>query len=139
MTGQIHDTVIYRGEKYSLVEDSGGLPTPFDYGLIPGQMHTACWRGFYLTYIILDVRLVLDQLTIRTFDNNYPPVNGIQPVEDNSNKVYQGLNLTLPYTGKLVIAKDFMQEKYIHMGFQPASSFRTVLELTFENGICIRP
>jgi hypothetical protein len=122
---------------YSLISDDGGLPTPADYGLVPGMMHTACWRGFYLTYLIRDEKLVLDKLTLRAADNNYPPVNGVSAVEENYNKVYQGLNITLPYSGKMVIGRDFIQEKYIHMGFQPASSFRVVVELNFETGICI--
>ncbi|MBW2662878.1 MAG: hypothetical protein JRD93_13015 [Deltaproteobacteria bacterium] len=38
------------------------------------------------------------------------------------------------FTGKLRIAKGFIDELYIHMGFPKPSAFKTVLDLTFEDG-----
>jgi hypothetical protein len=52
--------------------------------------------------------------------------------------VYRNIVLPLTFTGELLIGKDFIQEKYIHMGFQPPSSYQTVLELTFVSGLCAR-
>jgi hypothetical protein len=34
----------------------------------------------------------------------------------------------------LLIADDFIQSLYVHMGFHPAWKYRTVLELAFEGG-----
>ena len=136
MTGQIPDTVIYKGEEYDLFGAIGsGMPSPLDFGLVPGPMHTACWRGFYVTYKVDNNRLYLDEMTIRTSDGKYPEINGVPAIQEDYNMVYHNINLELPFSGKMQIGKDFIQEKYVHMGFQPPSSYRTVLVLNFDNGI----
>jgi hypothetical protein len=136
MTGQISDTVIFQEDRYVLLGSTvEELASPSQFGLVPGEMHTACWRGYYLTYKIDGEKLWLDEMTIRTRDNKYPPINGIDAIEINYNKVYQNIDIPLIYTGKILIGKDFMNEKYIHMGFQPASSYQTVLELEFAAGL----
>jgi len=49
MTAQIHDHVVYQGEGYSILGIEGdGLLSPADFGMTPTEMHTACYRGYYL-------------------------------------------------------------------------------------------
>lgn len=51
MTAQIPDTFIFNGEEYSLIGMKGGdLISPEQFGMLPGMLHTACYRGFYATY-----------------------------------------------------------------------------------------
>ena len=60
MTGQIADRFFYQHEQYQLVGMNGhGLPTPFEFGLQPVMMHTACYRGYYCDYTIRDEHLSL--------------------------------------------------------------------------------
>jgi hypothetical protein len=40
----------------------------------------------------------------------------------------------VPFTGKIRLARDFINELYIHMGFQKPTAFRTVLDVTINNG-----
>jgi hypothetical protein len=54
------------------------------------------------------------------------------------NNVYQNLNISIPYTGSILLGTDFIRELYVHMGFHPAWKYNTVVELTFENGKLIR-
>ncbi|MEM4721362.1 MAG: hypothetical protein QXT73_04810 [Candidatus Methanomethylicaceae archaeon] len=42
--------------------------------------------------------------------------------------------MRVPFIGKLRLAKDFIQELYVHMGFQKPSAYQTVLDLLFEEG-----
>ena len=40
----------------------------------------------------------------------------------------------IQFTGAILIADDFIEELYVHMGFHPAWKFRKVVELIFETG-----
>jgi hypothetical protein len=44
------------------------------------------------------------------------------------------LNLKTNFTGKVLLAKDFIQSMYVHMGFQRPIAFKTVVEIQVENG-----
>ena len=48
--------------------------------------------------------------------------------------IYSNLREPLPFTGGLLLARDFVEELYVHMGFQPAWKFRDVREVMFEDG-----
>jgi hypothetical protein len=139
MTGQIADSFLYEGEVYSLIGYTKGEPfTPVNYGILPKAPHTACWRGFVLYYKLDDNKLLLQDMQLHADDAG--EINGVIPKEsENSFKFhYQDLNLVLNYSGKIKIAKDFIQEMYVHMGFQRASAFKTVLELDFKDGNLIQ-
>ena len=69
-----------------------------------------------------------------------PPVNGVAatlfPEEGMFHFEYQyeNLDMTVPFTGGLLLAKGFIRELYVHMGFHPAWKYETVHELVFESG-----
>ena len=135
MTAQIPDKVFYQGEQYSLIGVRGGeLITPQQFGMQPQMLHTACYRGFYATYEITDDLLYLRELTLREQDDNYLPIAGSEPQKERYQATYHNLSLAVPFNGELRLAKDFIQELYIHMGYQKASAFKTVLDITLEGG-----
>ena len=50
MTAQMPERVLYQGSEVALIlweEDQ--LFTPEKYGMHPVMIHTACWRGYYVT------------------------------------------------------------------------------------------
>ena len=47
---------------------------------------------------------------------------------------YKDVNLKIPYTGSMIINKDFILERYVHMGFQSPFSYRTVIQIIFNDG-----
>jgi len=135
MTAQISDTFIYKSDRYSLIGKMGGhLFSPFKYGMIPEELHTACYQGYYSTYQIKGEKLYLQRLTIREKNGNYPPINGIDPDKQEFEANYKDLNLIITFDGKLRLAKGFINDFYIHMGFQKASAFKKILDLTLEEG-----
>lgn len=155
MTAQATDTFIYKRKEYDLIGLKGaGLFSPDDIGMIPEMMHTACYRGFICTYKIVRNRLYLDKLVIREANGNYLPVNGVEPEKQYTNDLiklldpgiegdrenpvftatYHGLKMPIPFTGKIRLARGFIQEFYIHMGYQKPTAFRTVYDLTFDGG-----
>ena len=140
MTGQRPDLFFYKDEDYSLVGlDGGELFHPLMYGMETKAPSTACWRGFVATYSCLDSKLVLKDAVIYTDTpkklNNVSPKNDSE--EDSFSYEYENVNLELSFTGRILIARDFIQERYVHMGFQSPSSFREVHELVFKDGLLI--
>lgn len=139
MTSQIPDTFIYNGEEYKLIAlDGEGLITPQDYGMNPKMLHTACYRGFYSTYDTTNDGLFLTEMVIGKVEEGYKSIQGIMPTLPNKDNrhypTYKGLRLLTTFTGKIRLGKDFIQELYVHMGYQKASAYETLLEFTFEAG-----
>jgi hypothetical protein len=58
--------------------------------------------------------------------------DGVLPKKGKFQATYYDLSVRVSFTGKIRLAKDFIQELYIHMGFQKASAFMTVYDLTLK-------
>jgi len=140
LTAQIPDRVIFRDEEYELIGLAGGeLFNPVQFGMEPAMISTACYRGFYATYELTGDVLYLQQVTLREKHGKYPPIQGIEAECDPFRGeilqgTYHSLDFPMPFSGKLRLAKDFIEELYVHMGFQDATAFRTVYDLTLEAG-----
>ena len=139
MTAQIEDDVLYKGEHYSLIGISGDeLFSPEQYGMKPEMIHTACYRGFYATYKITNKGITLNKLTLNEKDRNYTPINGIEAEQNGEETNYHNVNLQIPFTGAIRIARGFIEDYYVHMGFQKPSAFKTVIDLRFEEGKLVK-
>ncbi len=135
MTAQISDTFIFKCEEHSLIGMKGGdLASPEQFGMEPKMLHTACYRGFYASYELTEEALYLRKLTLREMNGNYLPIEGIQPAKEEYQATYHGLSVVVPFTGKIRLAKDFIKELYIHMGYQKLTAFKTVLDITLKSG-----
>ncbi|MFW9849136.1 MAG: hypothetical protein ACFFF4_08345 [Candidatus Thorarchaeota archaeon] len=141
MTAQVPDEFRYEGEKYSLVGmDGEGLFTAEEFGLKLIAASTACWRGHVMKYDCIDGILVLNGMDIRTQEEP-PAINNIKArsLESESgysmfSHSYENLNLKTRFTGSILLAKDFIESMYVHMGFQRPMAFRTVLEIQVQDG-----
>jgi hypothetical protein len=166
MTAQISDSVRYRGRDFSIAGVNGeGLFDPASVGLKVVMMSTACYRGFYCTYAVVEDALLLDRLTVgfnghdrelaergegpRLFgklptreQRDCQVVNSktkrIEPSKYWSDFHYDGLAAPVSFTGGLLIGADFIEEMYVHMGFHPAYKFRDVHELVFDKGKLVK-
>jgi hypothetical protein len=140
MTGQIADSLIYKKSSYSIVGLKGeGLPHPLDFDLKPVSPHTANWRGFIMTYIIIEDHLNLHEMNVTVEDTKgkLPLINDTKPKlkkEGLIHLTYENLKLNTQFSGKILIAKNFIESMYIHMGFQSPLSFETVIKLKFSEG-----
>jgi hypothetical protein len=47
---------------------------------------------------------------------------------------FEPLTLPVPFTGGLLVGRDFIRELYVHMGHHPAWKCKQVVELTFVDG-----
>ncbi len=156
MTAQRGDIYKYNNNQYTCLSWSGGPRfNPRDYGFDPTAMDTACWRGFQCIYEITDFSLKLQELYIYDANGFYPEINGVSIIDpdylpdedeeivDNDSasphyigpQTYHNLNLVIPFTGKLLLATDFIHDYYIHMGLQRPFGFKKLYSFEFEDGV----
>ena len=139
MSSQIPDIVHYVHHQYEPVGiDGHGLFDPADHGIETMPMHTACYRGFICTYAVARRRLHLRSLNINAA-SRLPALFGVNPPHPDDDFIrgkptYEFRSAPVAFTGGLLIARDFQQELYVHMGFHPGWKYRTVHELRFANG-----
>ena len=141
LTGQVSDEFRYNGEVFALVGIKGeGLYTPLDFDMKTTMASTACWRGYQMLYDCVDGKMILDRMLANPTEPK--PVNGIEPHSYEHrfifNYVYEDLGLKTKFTGTLLLGKDFIDEMYVHMGFQSPESYRTVIELEIMDGNIIK-
>lgn len=146
MTGQIANQFKYEGEIYELVGiDGESLYSAEDFGITTQTASTACWRGYQTFYDCVNGELILDDLHVRTEDKI--TINGVVPEENKElaedswaffNIIYENLSLKTKFTGGILLAKDFIREMYVHMGFQSPESFKTVIEIEVNDGDIIK-
>jgi hypothetical protein len=138
VTGQISDALRYKGDTYSIIGFSNPLFDPAKYGFTPVMMHTACYQGYHCGFVIDGERLFLENLNVNDKNNRYPEINGVHSVEHEPDEIfcwrYEGLKEQINFTGQVRLGKDFIQDLYVHMGVQSATSFNSVLEIEFKDG-----
>ena len=135
LTAQIPDSFFYNDGEYSIVGISGeGLIYPDEYDLKLQAASTACWRGYVYTYEIVDSKLMLKEMLCRLQEEseflNKKPIKS----EKHFFSYKYELDFPIKFTGSFLIARDFIQEMYVHMGFQRPMSFREVIKLEFDEG-----
>ena len=135
MTAQIPDSFIYKDGEYSIVGLGGdGLVYPDDYNLKLQAASTACWRGYVYTYEIVDNKLILKEMLCRLQEES--EFLDKKPIKSKKHFFSYKYELDYPvkFTGSFLIARDFIQEMYVHMGYQRPMSFREVIKLEFKEG-----
>ncbi|HNR38502.1 MAG TPA: hypothetical protein PKN61_05650 [Acidobacteriota bacterium] len=141
MTAQVPDTLQYDDHSYSIAAIERDWPFhPDALGLREGQPAaacTACWRGHVGHYAVRDGRLYLVRLGLLAGPNPPSAWDGIPPGDKPDSMglwEYQDLFHPVPYSGGVVIAREFIQEFYVHMGFQHPIGYEVVHELRFDRG-----
>jgi len=148
VTGQIDDDVLYRGEVYSLVASDGEpLFEPEAHGFRPVSSSTACWRGYVCHYAIVKDAFVLDRLEINHAEGTEDaPIPAIPPLLNGRRASkprrkyaffeheYKRLGMSIPFTGKLLLGAGFIEDLYVHAGFQSAWKYRRIREVAIDEG-----
>ena len=83
---------------------------------------------------MINDQLILEEMCVNV--KNPPKINDINPEPgDHLFKYwYKNLNLKTNFKGKILLAKDFIQSMYVHMGFQRPIAFKTVVEIEVDEG-----
>jgi hypothetical protein len=137
MTAQMTDSCLMEDQHFSIVGLNGSeLFDPHVHEMNPLPRITSCWRGYVCTYKTLHNKLLLSELKINLGQPG-PVLNDVSPVfepKSTFDNIYGELNLSMGFTGGILIAYGFLRELYVHMGFHPAWKYETVFELNFSQG-----
>jgi len=142
VSGQILNSFIFNNDKYGVcaVEFWDTFFRISSLGINPKKTNTANILGYVATFCVDDNCLYLENLLTNTENNlidETPIINNRQAVVVNDlfgKFYYDNIQLLLPYTGSLLISKDFIHSMYVHMGWQLTDCYETILQLTFHNG-----
>lgn len=137
MTAQISDKYTYKGDKYSIVAISNPINFhPKRFGLNPISICTSCWNGYWCEYDITEKGIFLEELFVHDANKKYPKINGRSvSIQDRlGHKHYKKIHEPIVYTGKILVGDRFLQQYYIHMGYQRAWAYEKLTEFVFENG-----
>ena len=134
MTAQFGDSFVFQGNEFDLLSVEGGeLFSPESLGMTPTMMHSANDRGFVCRYEISDSRLLLRHLLLRVRGGGFCPIDGVLPALDGEYGEYKGLARIVPFTGRLLFARD-RRERTLPED-RRLSAFRTVYRLTLAEGV----
>ena len=149
MTAQIQDTVEYKGTTCLLIEYRGKSPfDPEKHGLEVTGKSSICWRGYACTYRIENQIIELDKIeaSVGRYEGSkyvelkLPRINTVEGKRQEStaqvfNAKYEQLHLQLPYSGTLILAKDYNENLGEPTGMESKWMYNVVLEVTFKDGI----
>lgn len=122
MTAQTPDRLLFNGYEFHIVEASETMFDPITHGFQPVSPHTACWRGYILHFAIANRHLLLRTLEV----NQKAPSDvwyGVVPKPGTFARMplwvlYEEVNLSIEFSGRIVIARKFIDDYYVHLGFQ---------------------
>jgi hypothetical protein len=142
MTAQFPDNVVYADTEWVLAGANGdGLFEPSAHGIITRMASTACWRGFVCRYALTDAALSLDELHVAV-DGPAPSLLGHAPDSPRLNvgftAAYRDLAIPVLFSGGMLLARNFIRDLYVHMGFHPAWKYEHVVEAEFDQGRLLR-
>lgn len=126
MTAQIGESILYNGDEYLMASEPFNqyLQTRNDVEFVSNS--SACWRGYYGDWIILDDKLYLKGL--KAFIKGYGEV-GLNYFFRQKQSVFANW-----FSGEIRIPQGEMLD-YIHLGY--ATLYEKDLFLVFKNGILI--
>ncbi|NIR46801.1 MAG: hypothetical protein GWN99_20535 [Gemmatimonadetes bacterium] len=147
MTAQIPDRLRFERKLFDLIGIAGeGLFDPGEHGMNPVPPHSACCRGFVCTYTVVYGMLQVEYLDINLREGiaraaggaQAPPLNRTEPTSRNGDcdfdTSYDRVRLGVPFTGKLLIARQFADDRYFDWWFDSLLRYLEVHELEFEDG-----
>lgn len=138
---QIKDSLYYTDKSYTIVTCNTPLCfDPREYGVTPTPYTTACHRGYWSEYSILNNQLVLQNLFIYSKNNDYPPITNVKPSLTpqeshfpNRHHVYNDIQLSIAYTGKILIGSDPVPTHYIKGVYNDPWKYTDLKECVFKD------
>lgn len=136
MPTQIVDSFRWNHEDWALAEASDvyALFSPVAYGLRPTAPYAACQKGFVVHLAVRDGHLYLTSLQVYCADGVYPPINGAEAIPgDSGMMLYDGIDVALPYTGRIIVGRDPLPQ-FQGRTFLSPRSYAVTYELSFSDG-----
>jgi len=124
MKAPASDRFYFNREKYSVIDMTGGLTISTD---------PYCGQRCYKTYTCSAKRLYLTTRISRVKYFGYLP-DAIKRLTADEYLVTEKLREVVHFTGKIRLARDFIEELNVPTGYQKPTAFRTVLDITLKDG-----
>lgn len=136
MSLQIQDILIYNEKPYGINNFSHEFPFSLqEFNLKPKIASTACYKGYKVSYKIVEDTLYLESLSIREAEDSNTAakaIYGVLPIAETAGVFsykYNDINTLIPYTGS--IYADYQYYKPENDSFYP--NYKHVI-FEFENG-----
>lgn len=136
MTQQINDTCLYKRKTYDLVSEDW-LISAHDLGITAVPMGTACFRGFYSHFSIVQNQLMWREFHVSKDDGDYPIIDGIKPKVEHNCACYKKLDRKVPFTGELTLYPRSFIPEAIPKRPEEETETELLIVLTFESGVMI--
>ena len=143
MTAQVGDKFVFNGKLYRLLDaDNAFSFHPTEFGIVPQYTCTACYRGYWCAYRVTDDGIFLDELYVNSRSGEYPDIGGVEVSHDEreiemlymGHHVYKGLEMRVPFTGRLLLGDRFMDEEFLYMGYTEPWKYEHLVELRLDDG-----
>lgn len=139
MSQQVTDPFIWEGDEWTFLgaDNVYDLFDPKAFGLKPEAPHTACWKGFVVTFETESSELYLKELLVNTADDVYPDINGVKAIDNQmSFHAYKDLDIKFSCIGTIIVGREF-KKGFIGRAFTGPHSYAKTYELIFEEGILL--
>lgn len=135
MTKQIEDYLEADNVSYRICSMRGeGELCLQSLGIASHGGSTACWRGWFATWCLLEGRLFVKRLTVMA--EKAPPICNVYPENDHGYAIYSDLMLPVGYTGNIVVfpAADERRAELLHWGIPEKDEIVPQFQLDFSVG-----
>lgn len=139
MTAQINDTCFHQEIEFKIAAVSGmDLFHPKSLGVQPARLSSACHRGFVTTYSILNKQFYLTKLVIGISRGRPPRLFDVAPnFSLDYEATYEGFQHPFPFTGSLILVKNFVARFRQSVGPNPAWAYQQARKTIFESGYLV--
>jgi hypothetical protein len=135
MAVQISYTFLINGDRYALIGIAGGdRALSKQFGMEPKKLPFANHEGFYGMYELTPAGLYLRGLDRNDENGYYLPIERIDQAKDIDQAFCDDRSALIPFTGKIRLAKDFINQPRVNVAYQKALAFKTVFDITLKEG-----
>jgi hypothetical protein len=140
MAAHIFYTCLINNDQYILIGRSGDkLISPEQLGMQLPELYDDCHQSFYWAmYELIKEALFLRGISTISGNENFISIGESEPVKDFYKTAYCSLDVAIPFTGKIRLAKGFIDEPYINMSYQKAMAYKKVFDLTLVEGQMVK-
>ncbi|MCX5812946.1 MAG: hypothetical protein NT178_10440 [Proteobacteria bacterium] len=139
MAAQIFYVFLINDDRYVLIGKTGDdLVSSEQLGVRQPDLHVSYHRNLCAIYELTPETLYFRGIIPIGENENYKSIGGTVSAKSSCQANSHDRNEAIPFNGKIRLARGFIKEPYINMGYQKALAFRTVLDITLKDGQVVK-
>lgn len=132
---QISFTVFINGDPYALIGMTKSNQTSSGhFGVMPIASSIPCHEDSCATYELTQAGLYSRGLMRNEDNGRRQPVTEVNPAKNVDQLTYHYDDVLIPFTGRIRLAKDFINQPRVNVAYQKALAFKTVFDITLKEG-----